>query len=159
MLGETGVGKTSLVRRFVQSIYSEKYHATIGVKIDRKTVKVEEQEVKLVLWDLQGEDGEFKIRSSFLRGAAGFLLVLDLTRHETLVTAFSIQKMVEREIGNLPFLALFNKNDLTEEVEITDSELQIVTGEGWKILRTSAKTGEQVEEAFFQLAKDMLETN
>ena len=107
---------------------------------------------------MQGEDGEFKIRSSFLRVASGFLLVLDLTRHETLVTAFSIQKMVEREVGNLPFLALFNKNDLTEQIEITDSELQIVTEEGWKILRTSAKSGEQVEEAFSQLAKDMLET-
>lgn len=159
MLGATGVGKTSLVRRFVQSIYSEKYHTTIGVKIDKKEINVEGREVGLLLWDLQGEDGEFKIRPSFLRGASGFLLVLDLTRHETLVTAFSIQKMVKREVGDLPFVALFNKNDLTEAVEITDSELQIVTQENWKMLRTSAKTGENVEEAFFQLAKDMLEIN
>ena len=159
MLGATGVGKTSLVRRFVQSIYSEKYHTTIGVKIDKKAVNVEGQEVGLLLWDLQGEDGEFMIRPSFLRGAAGYLLVLDLTRHESLVTAFSIQKMVKREVGDLPFFALFNKNDLTEDIEITDSELQIVTEEGWKMLRTSAKTGENVEEAFFQLAKDTLETN
>ncbi len=159
MLGATGVGKTSLVRRFVQSIYSEKYHTTIGVKIDRKVLNVGDQEVGLLLWDLQGEDGEFMIRPSFLRGASGYLLVLDLTRHETLVTAFSIQKMVKREVGDLPFIALFNKNDLTEAVEITDSELQIVTQEGWQMLRTSAKSGENVEEAFLSLSKAMLETN
>ena len=70
MLGASGVGKTSLVRRFVQSIYSEKYHTTIGVKIDKKTVKAGDTEVNLLLWDLQGEDDTFKIRPAFLRGAS-----------------------------------------------------------------------------------------
>ena len=153
MLGATGVGKTSLVRRFVQSIYSEKYHTTIGVKIDKKAVNVEGQEVGLLLWDLQGEDGEFKIRPSFLRGAAGYLLVLDLTRHESLVTAFSIQKMVKREVGDLPFFALFNKNDLTEDFEITDSELQIVPKKAGKCCEQARKQAKMSKKHFFNSPK------
>lgn len=157
MLGAAGVGKTSLVRRFVQSIFSEKYHMTIGVKIDKKTLMIGDDEVTLLLWDLQGEDAVFKVRPSFLRGASGYLLVVDLTRHETLVTAFSIQKMVEREVGKLPFLVLFNKNDLTDNFEITDEEITDLARYDWKILRSSAKDGENVEEAFQMLTGEMLE--
>lgn len=154
MLGASGVGKTSLVRRFVQSIYSEKYHSTLGVKIDKKTISLGERELTLLLWDLQGEDEHFKIRSSFLRGASGFLLVVDATRHETLVTAFSIQQMVERELGPMPFLVLLNKNDLTESIEIGDEEIADFKQKyDWQILRTSAKSGEHVEEAFQRLGQ------
>jgi hypothetical protein len=156
MLGATGVGKTSLVRRFVQSIYSEKYHSTIGVKIDKKPLSIGGEDVNLLLWDLQGEDGDFKIRPSFLRGAAGYLMVVDLTRHDTFVTAFSIQQMVEREVGRLPFLVLFNKNDLVEQFEIMPAELEQMMKFGWKMFRTSAKSGERVDEAFQKLAEKIL---
>ncbi len=156
MLGATGVGKTSLVRRFVQSIYSEKYQSTIGVKVDKKSVRVGDEEVNLLLWDLQGEDEVFSIRPSFLRGASGYLIVVDLTRHETFVTAFSIQRMVEREVGPLPFLVLFNKNDLTEQFEIVPAELEQMMEFGWKMYRTSAKSGERVEDAFQKLAEKIL---
>ncbi len=152
LLGASGVGKTSLVRQFVQSIYSEKYHTTIGVKVDKKNVTVSDTELTLMLWDLQGEDGEFRIRPSFVRGASGYLLVIDLTRHETLVTAFAIQKMIETEIGKLPFFALFNKHDLDESREISDAEIAELQNQNWHILHTSAKTGENVEAAFHALA-------
>ncbi len=155
MLGATGVGKTSLVRQFVQSIFSEKYHSTIGVKIDKKVISVEENDVILMLWDLQGEDEDFKIRPSFLKGASGYLLVVDLTRHETLVTGFSIQKMIEREVGEVPHLILFNKNDLIEDFEIENTEIRTIASSE-KTFKTSAKTGERVEEAFLNLAKQMI---
>jgi len=156
MLGATGVGKTSLVRQFVQSIFSDKYHSTIGVKIDKKVVSIDESDMMMMLWDVQGEDEDFKVSPSFLRGASGFLLVVDLTRHETLVTAYSILKMIERDVGNLPFLVLFNKNDLSEERNIDESEMLEISGAEEKVLLTSAKTGEKVEEAFVNLAKQML---
>jgi hypothetical protein len=159
MLGASGVGKTSLVQRFVKSIYSEKYHSTIGVKIDKKTFSVYGEEVTLLLWDLQGEDEDFKIRPSFLRGASGFFVVIDLTRHETFVTAFSIQQMVEREVGDIPFFVLFNKNDLTDQFTVSDEEIaEMQKNYGWRILRTSAKTGERVEQAFYELAELMLKS-
>ncbi len=156
MLGATGVGKTSLVRQFVQSIFSEKYHTTIGVKIDKKIVTSGIEDVMLMLWDVQGEDADYKIRPSFLRGASGYLLVVDLTRRETLVTAFSIKKMIEQEVGDLPCLVLFNKDDLKEEIEITDEEIVNATKDLRYMLKTSAKTGENVEIAFNRLAKDLI---
>jgi small GTP-binding protein len=160
MLGASGVGKTSLVQRFVKSIYSEKYHSTIGVKIDKKTFSVYGEDVTLLLWDLQGEDSEHKIRPSFLRGASGFFVVVDLTRHDTLVTAFSIQQMVQHEVGDLPFYVLFNKNDLPNEITVTEEEIEnMQKSYGWNILRTSAKTGEKIEQAFYELAELMLKKN
>ncbi len=160
MLGASGVGKTSLVQRFVKSIYSDKYHMTIGVKIDKKTLTVGDTAVTLLLWDLQGEDHEHKIRPSFLRGASGFFVVLDRTRHETLIAAFSIQQMVRNEVGDLPFFVLLNKNDLSENFEISDSEIEeFEKNHDWKVLRTSAKSGENVETAFFNLAEAMVSRN
>ena len=80
MLGSFAVGKTSLVRRFVESIYSDVYQTTVGVKIDKKNVKVSEKEVSLVLWDIYGEDDYQKMHWTYLRGASGYLLVADGTR-------------------------------------------------------------------------------
>lgn len=154
MLGATSVGKTSLVQQFVRSIFSEKYHSTIGVKVDKKVVNVDNHEVTMMLWDLQGEDDEFKIRPSFLRGASGYILVVDLTRAETLDSAKRIQFMIEDEIGVVPFQILFNKCDLTDQFDIDESWMVEFAGE--KVLRTSAKTGENVEEAFIGLAKKMI---
>ncbi len=156
MIGATGVGKTSLVRQFIKSIFSEKYHSTLGVKVDKKVVRVDDNEVTMMLWDLQGEDDEFKIRPSFLRGASGYILVVDLTRYETLEVANLIQKMIETEFGKIPFYVLFNKNDLTDELEITEEQMQKFIEDSDKIMRTSAKTGENVENAFHRLAKDIL---
>lgn len=156
MLGATGVGKTSLVRRFVQTIFSEKYHSTIGVKVDKKIVTVDDEEMTLMLWDVQGEDAEYTIRPSFLRGASGCLIVIDLTRSETLNTALSIQQMVKREIGDLPFFVMLNKNDLQDEIQIKESEIRSITDMNERIIRTSAKTGENVEKAFELVAREMV---
>lgn len=157
MFGAAGVGKTSLVQRYVQSIYSGKYHVTIGVKIDKKAVFVAGQDVNLMLWDFQGEDNEHKIRSSFLRGASGYLLVIDYTRHETFVTAFSIQKMIENELGKVPFLILLNKSDLVDDFSISNEEIsEMKSIYGWEVIKTSALTGEMVEESFTGLTKKML---
>ena len=156
MLGASGVGKTSLVQQFVKSIYTEKYHLTIGVKIDKKQVSVDGREVTLLLWDLQGEDETHKVRPSFLRGASGYLLVVDLTRSETLEVAVALQAKCEEEFGDLPFIVLFNKNDLTGDIRIGERELEKITTRGWKVFSTSAKTGENVEQAFVSLAGAML---
>ena len=154
MLGATGVGKTSLVRQFVKSVFSEKYHSTIGVKVDKKVVRLDQNEVTMMLWDLQGEDDEFKIKPSFLRGASGYILVVDLTRKDTLEKAKRIQFMIEDEVGPVPFMVLFNKNDLEDEIEIDHEWMVEFAGE--RVLRTSAKTGENVEEAFMGLAMKMV---
>src|ERR1044072_3501468 len=113
MLGTFAVGKTSLVRRFVQSIYSDKYHTTVGVKIDKKLVDLDEaQKMMMMLWDFEGAEQAHELRKSYLRGASGYLLVADGTRKETLYKALEIQARAADTIGPVPFLLLINKADL-----------------------------------------------
>ena len=156
MLGGFGVGKTSLVSRYVHSLFSDQYLTTVGVKIEKKTVDLENDRVDLMIWDLYGEDDFQKIRTSYLRGSSGFLLVADGTRRSTLATAIALQETAERAAGHVPFLLLVNKADLSERWEIDDAALAHLKGKGWQILRTSAKTGLEVETAFADLARAML---
>jgi small GTP-binding protein len=156
MLGAFGVGKTTLVRRYVESIFSDAYLTTVGVKIDKKTVTVGTGPVTLLLWDIAGEDSTALIRMSYVRGAAGYLLVADGTRAETLDVASSIQARITAEIGRVPFMLLLNKADLQESWDIAREPVESLQSAGWAVLRTSAKTGEGVEEAFQELAKRMV---
>jgi small GTP-binding protein len=151
LLGSYGVGKTSLVARFVHSLFSDKYQTTIGVKIDKKILSIDDREVTLMLWDMAGEEDNAPVRLNQLRDASGYILVVDGTRASTLDVARSIQQRVETEIGNHPFLVLVNKADLRETWEIPDSVWEDLTAMGWTILETSAKTGAHVEEAFLTL--------
>jgi len=152
MLGGFGVGKTSLVSRFVHSAFSDKYLTTVGVKIEKKSVDLGAQQVDLIVWDLHGEDDFQKVRMSYLRGAAGYLLVVDGTRRSTLQTALALHEIVQTTIGRLPFLLLLNKADLASHWEVDESAL----GPGFRIIRTSAKTGAEVEKAFDELARALV---
>ena len=95
MLGAFAVGKTSLVARYVHSIFSDKYLTTIGVKIDKKPVSLLRGEMELILWDIYGEDEFQKVRMSYLQGASAYLLVADGTRRATLEVAASLQRAAE----------------------------------------------------------------
>ena len=158
MLGAFAVGKTSLVQRFVSGIFSEKYHTTVGVKIDKKTVTVDEQEITLILWDLHGEDEFQKIRASYLRGSAGYLLVVDGTRRKTLEVANSLHTMARETLGDVPYVVLVNKSDLVSKWEIGQEDLDKTFSGDKIILNASAKTGEGVENAFLTLAQSLTET-
>jgi small GTP-binding protein len=114
MLGSFSVGKTSLVRRFVESIFSDAYQTSIGVKIDKKVVRAGNEDVTLVLWDIHGEDVYQKIRMSYLRGMSGYLLVVDGTRRQTLDDALALNERVIQEAGKVPAVLVLNKSDLTE---------------------------------------------
>ena len=156
MLGSFSVGKTSLVRRFVESIFSDVYQTSIGVKVDKKVVRAGEEEVNLVLWDIHGEDVYQKIRLAYLRGMSGYLLVVDGTRRRTLDDALALNERVIQEAGKVPAVLVFNKSDLHEKWEIDAARESELTAAGWNIIRTSAKTGDSVEEVFSKLTAAML---
>lgn len=160
MLGTFAVGKTSLVRRFVESIYSDKYHTTVGVKIDKKLVDLDETwKMMMMLWDVEGAESAHELRKSYLRGASGYLLVADGTRKDTLYRALEIQTRAQETLGLVPYIFLVNKSDLVEEWEIQEQELAALVERGWHVIKTSAKSGAGVEEAFLTLAKKMMETS
>jgi small GTP-binding protein len=156
LLGGFGVGKTSLVARFVHSMFSDKYLTTIGVKIEKKSVDLERERVELVIWDLYGHDDFQKLRLSYLRGAAGYLLVADGTRRQTLDTAVELRRLTEGAIGKVPFILALNKADLTADWELDEATIDGLARAGWPVLHTSAKTGDGVEDAFSALAGAML---
>jgi small GTP-binding protein len=156
MLGSFGVGKTSLVARFVQGIFFGKYLSTVGVKIDKKQLRVGDQDVLLLLWDLAGEDSRSQVQTSYLKGAAGYFLVVDGTFAESLVTAKSIHKRAVEAVGDLPVMLIVNKSDLWGRWEITMPELERMQAEGWNIQVTSAKTGEGVEKMFLTMTEQVL---
>jgi small GTP-binding protein len=156
MLGSFSVGKTSLVRRFVESIFDEKYHTTIGVKVDKKIVNTSGQDITLMLWDIYGEDIFQKMRMSYLRGMAGYLLVVDGTRRQTLVDALALHERIIQEFGKLPAMLVLNKDDLADQWEIDSAQEAKLVADGWTPHHTSAKTGEAVERVFLRLAQAML---
>jgi small GTP-binding protein len=158
MVGGTAVGKSSLVRRFVYGMFSESYMTTIGVKVDKKDVTTPSGQVELLLWDIHGDDEFARIRSLYLRGMAGYFLVADGTRRETLDHALSLKKRIDREIGLVPCLLLINKGDLADSFEIDAADLEEVAEQHslLQVLRTSAKDGEGVEQAFELLVAAML---
>ena len=156
MLGGFSVGKTSLVERYVHSLFSDKYLSTVGVKISKKVLSVDATEVTLVLWDMEGKDIYTNVNLSYLRGAMGFFVVADGTRQETLEMAISLREAALNIAGNIPSCLLVNKADLKNQWEITDAMLAPLAGQGIPILCTSAKDGTGVAEAFTDLTKNML---
>jgi len=157
MLGGFAVGKTSLVQQFVKGIFSDKYFTTVGVKIDKKLVRVGEKEVNLVLWDLHGEDDFQQVRMSYLRGASGYFLVVDGTRRESLDCARALQVRIEEALGIVPCMLLLNKADIMDEWELDPGEAADFMEKDCTLLQTSAKTGQGVEEAFLILTEKVLE--
>ena len=156
MLGGFAVGKTSLVKRFVTGQFSEKYHTTIGVKIDQKSQCVDDTEMLLVLWDVYGEDDFQKVRASYLQGAAGYLLVVDGTRKETVEVARQLHTLAVQSMGPVPYALVINKHDLWESWQVDPEMYEDLASNACLVLQSSAKTGEGVELAFAELAKKLV---
>ena len=155
MLGPYSVGKTSLVKQFVHGIFSEKYLVTIGVKIDKKELVIQDQKLKLMLWDIAGEEDEFSIPLSYLKGSDGCILVMDGTRPETIDQAIDIEARARQVIGDIPLVRVINKSDLTEQWQITPDDMDQLETQG-PVVRSSARLGTGVEELFFTLSRQML---
>ena len=156
LIGTSAVGKTSLVARFVSSIFSDRYMTTVGVKIDKKALTVDGTELTQVIWDLAGDDDFQRLNLSYLRGSGGLLFVADGTRRVTLDQMLEIRERVVAATGALPCVLALNKADLIERWEVDEPWIEKLNAEGWIILRTSAKTGAGVEEAFAELGRQML---
>jgi small GTP-binding protein len=157
MVGATAVGKTSLVERYVTSIFHERYATTIGVKIQARRIQRGDRVFNAILWDLSGQDEFQNVRPEYLRGAAGYLVVIDGTRKETVDTAISLQQLARDATQKAPFVVVLNKADLIASWEMDARLLAMLESRGWKLVRTSAKTGDGVEAAFNMLVDAIID--
>ncbi len=167
MLGDFSVGKTSLIRRFVERQFSDQYLSTVGVKISRKTVEcksTERQEsvtVQMMIWDLEGNTKFKAVTPMHLQGASSAVIVADITRQ---VTIDHIPDHVQSFLSVNPkgfVIVAINKSDLVDETRLAKTldllaskSLDSVIG----IYATSAKTALQVDSVFYQLADQMLKS-
>ena len=155
MVGVFGTGKTSLVQRFVHSMFSERYLTTVGVKIDRKPIQLDGADLTLVLWDLAGRDGHEDITTSYLRGSHAVLYVADGTRRETCDQLPELQALVRQAAGEVPEVLALNKSDLKERWALAAGDEQALS-KTFDLVRTSAKTGDGVEETFLRIGRATL---
>lgn len=154
LLGHFGVGKTSLVRQFVDTIFSEDYLVTVGVHLKKKEVLINEQKVQLIIWDVEGNTSVEKARSSYLLGSHGFLYVFDITRPTTYENIASEMAFLSEHFPEVPRCIVGNKADLFTQ----DFTPDFFTEDALKqCFFCSAKTGENVSEVFNALAKKTME--
>ena len=160
LIGAGAVGKTSLVKRFVDGSFDTSYNVTIGVDFLTKDVEVNDKEVKLTIWDIGGQDRFKFMRNRFYDGAHGALLIFDLSRADTY---HEIQKWLGEFRAfagdEVPFILVGNKVDLVDDIgEVVERNeaKSFAEGEGSIYIDTSAKTGENVEDAFQRLTKLMI---
>jgi small GTP-binding protein len=156
LIGDFGVGKTSLVSRYVNNVFSDVYQTTVGVKIDTKVCEPKPGvQVKFIIWDVAGADSLSTVSRSYLSGANGYILVADGTRKETLDTAIALKQQVDSLLTNPQSICILNKFDLTNAWEVSDEYLISAT-EFSQWIRTSAKSGEGVEEVFKTLSEQFI---
>jgi small GTP-binding protein len=163
LIGSGGVGKTSLVRKYVEKAFTENYLPTIGANVMEKdismTIQGKASLIKLTIWDIAAQDTFKRMRPTFYAGATGAFLVADLSRPESFDELLNWDKELNALIPNISKLVLANKSDL--EPHISEEELQEI---GRKIkpievLKTSAMNGENVNKAFKTLTKQLVERN
>jgi small GTP-binding protein len=159
LFGDGGVGKTSLVARYVVNKFDDKYIATIGTKVSRKDIQIVKPNLiinlRMMIWDILGQKEYSKIRSASLSGAQGLILVGDLSRPETIRSLESFwMKEVNDIVGRIPTIIVGNKVDLTASNSMAGTILESMGQRlGVPMLLTSAKTGDNVESIFSTLGE------
>lgn len=153
LVGHFGVGKSSLVRRFVQNTFSDSYLVTIGVHILKKEIKIDDLNLTLIIWDIEGKDDIQKVRSSYLLGTSGFIYVIDPTRPQTFERFNEEMDFIKINFPTSKLVSVANKSDLIDLQEFKNSlaEKNIQVD-----YFASAKMGTEVETIFQNLGMKMI---
>ena len=163
LLGDAAVGKTSLIRRYVEDQFDDKYVVTLGTKVTMRELVVQDTEKKpsvkltLMIWDILGQREYKRLQTSFYKGANGALVVADSTRRETLESINGWILSLFNSVGKVPVLILLNKSDLTDQSAISPDEVDDIAKKyHTSFLTTSAKTGENVDLAFQKISETLV---
>jgi len=159
LVGNSSVGKSSLFLRFVDDVWNDVFVPTIGVDFKIKTLKINEQNVKLQIWDTAGQERFRTIISSYYKGAQGILLVFDLTEKESFESLNNWLIEIEKNANkNVVKILIGNKCDLEDKRVISYSQAKdFADSNGLNYVETSAKTNNNVTEAFSEIGKELME--
>jgi len=159
LLGEANVGKTSLVYRFIENKFRESYKSTLGVNLLKKDMDISDYGgVSAQIWDLGGQESFKSLRKLYLEGANGALVIFDLTKKETFEKLNEWVQSFREARGDEPMVLIGNKSDLKNQIEISENEAkEYASINSMDLIITSAKTGENVENAFINLSKRILD--
>ena len=153
LTGSFGVGKTSLFNRFIYQQFSDKYLTTIGVKVNNKTIKIDDETISMMVWDVAGEVSQDKVPASYFLGASGIIYVMDFSRPLTFVNLESDIQFLRDLLPNSTIIIVANKKDLVSEEQLETIRQELARPFDYS---TSAKTGENVEELFIEMGKRLL---
>ena len=153
LTGSFGVGKTSIFNQFMFQKFSDKYLTTIGVKVNKKVVNINNEDVSLLVWDIAGEVTQDKVPTSYFLGASGIIYVIDLSRPTTFEKLESDITYLKNLLPGAIIKLVGNKKDLLSEEELEET-IKVISKPLDSV--TSAKTGENVEELFISLAEAYL---
>ena len=162
LVGDFGVGKTSLIRQFIDRQFSDQYLSTVGVKISRKLVSIPDNtqaQLQLIVWDIEGSTRFKAIAPTYLQGAKGAVIVADVTRESSIQNLEDHVQLFRSVCPKSSLIMALNKIDLMEDNERDEIFQEISTKfSSLKIpvYATSAKTGENVDKIFQTLATQML---
>lgn len=163
MVGNYKVGKTSLIMRFVQNLFQDSYHSTIGVEISKKDMELSKDTViNFAIWDIGGQITQMApYRKRFYEGAQSALVVLDRTRQDNLKSIELWHNEIKKYVGkDINIILVGNKSDIVENIEISEESIKTIANEkGFHYILTSAKTGENVYEMFLYIAYKFLESH
>ncbi|WP_452224062.1 Rab family GTPase [Lacinutrix chionoecetis] len=155
LIGHFGVGKSSLIRRFVENTFTEDYKVTIGVHIFKKNIEIPEKgkDVSLVIWDLEGNDDINNTRLSYLLGTHAFIYVYDVSRSATYLNLESELTFLKEKQKNTPIMVIGNKEDLVTKAFLKQNNDNFGS---LTDLYVSAKTGNKVDFLFSKLAASLI---
>ncbi|MEW5760844.1 MAG: Rab family GTPase, partial [Candidatus Thermoplasmatota archaeon] len=143
-----------LIRRFVFDMFDDSYITTIGAKVTRKQIRIGETFLTLMLWDILGQKLHPTLPKQYQKGAEGGLIVADGTRKETIASLDSWGNSLIETVGRVPIIFIINKKDLIDMNSFSTDEIERLSKKHLApYIFTSAKTGENVEEAFLTLGK------
>ncbi|MHA1310586.1 MAG: Rab family GTPase [Candidatus Helarchaeota archaeon] len=158
VIGDAAVGKTSIIRKYSLNQFSENYKMTVGADFNVKVVKFKDLgEVSLTIWDFGGQEKFEEIRRYYYYGAHAAIIVFDITNRDSFNNIKKWLTDLQSEVGNIPYLILANKSDLQDDRQVSKSEIDQLSDDlKIKIFDTSAKTGDNIEKAFYEIAKECL---
>jgi Ras-related protein Rab-1A len=161
LLGNSDVGKSSLILRYVDQVWNEVFVPTIGVDFKVKTLTIDNKQIKMQIWDTAGQERFRNVISSYFKGSHGILLVYDITNRDSFKNLENWLIEIEKNASeNVLKILIGNKNDLVDEREINADEGQAFANRnGMQFIETSAKMNTNVNEAFEALARLMMDFN